>query len=395
MFKRLNWILALIMLLSLPALACGVFGGDEAEPTAVPPAAEPAEVEAAAPEPAADPTTEPTAEPVAETAVAEPPVQEPAAEESEAPPVPASALDLASINQLPFDSYRIEMVLEFSGVKADGTEVNQAMNANFAVVVDPPANSMSMGFSGIEEAMGMDTIEMAQIEDTTYMVLPEMGCITTQGQDILQDNPFADMLAPNEFMSDLEDAKYEGEETINNIRTRHYSFDKFAFGDTGTDEIEEAEGHIYIAKDGDFLVRMVIDASGQIDFFDEGVDQDGELHIEINLTDVDENVEIVMPAGCEGQTGSGSEFPMMGDAYEVSSLPGLVSYKTDATTDETLLFYEEALMAEGWVKDEAGSFVGGGSALVAFSRDGESLNLSISPDDNGGTFVVLISETEG
>ncbi|MCP4425568.1 MAG: hypothetical protein GY803_13825 [Chloroflexi bacterium] len=401
MFKKLSWILALILLLSLPALACGPFGGDEeAEATAVPAppdTEEPAEP-AAVDEPAAEPTTPPPAveEPTEEPAEEPEPTAETAVEPDEAPPLDDSVLQLSTINELPFDSYRLTLALDFTGVKADGEEVNQIMSADFAFSTEPPANSMSITFTGIEEDMGMDSIEMAQIEETTYMVIPEMGCITTQGEDMFQDNPFAEMLAPDEFLQNLEDAQYEGEETVNGILTLHYSIDKEALQTTGDNELESGEGHLYIAKDGGFLVRMVMDATGKIDFFEEGVDQDGDMHIEINLTNVDEPVDIVMPAGCEGEAaGGGSEFPMVDDAYEISSFGGVVSYKTALTTEEVLAFYDEALAAEGWTKDEDGSFVGGGSALVSFTREDESLNLTIGPDDDtGDTFVVLLSEME-
>jgi hypothetical protein len=405
MFKKVSWILVLLLLLSLPAMACGLFGGDEEEATAVPTIEEPAVEEEAAPapteEPAAAEETAPEAETDTtteeETAVEETDVEEPATDAEAAPALSASALELSTIEELPFNSYRVAMMLEFSGVKADGQEVTQSLNGDFAFTTEPPANSMTISFSGIEEDLGADSIEMAQIEGTTYMVVPEMGCITSQVED-LSENPFADMIAPDEFLSDLEGAQYEGEETINNIRTLHYSFDKTALltAQMSADEIDEAEGHVYIAKDGGFLVRMVVDATGKIDFFDEGVDQNGDLHIEINLTDVDEPIEIVIPAACEATAaGGGSEFPMLDDATEVSSFAGVMSYKTAVSTEEALAFYDDALAAEGWEKDEGSSFVGGGSALVSYTRDGETLSLTISPDEeSGGTYIILLSETE-
>ncbi len=403
MYKRLNWIIILVLMLSLPALACGVFGGDEAEPTAVPAVEEPAVVEESAPESdttASEPADTPVAEPTA--VEEEPAAEEPASDnetvvaESEAPALSSDSLNFASINELPFDSYRVTMMLEFSGVKPDGEEVTQAMNADFAYTTEPPANSMSMSFTGIAEELGTESIEMAEIEGTTYMVIPEMGCITTQGDD-LSGNPFADMLNPDEFLNDLEDAKYEGRETVNGILTHHYSFNEAAFltADMGTDDIKDAEGHVYVAVEGGFLVRMIVDATGKIDFFDAGVDQDGDLHIAIDLTDVDESFDIVAPAGCEADAaGGGSEYPMLDDAADISSFGGVMSYKTSLGTDDVLAFYDDALAAEGWARDEAGSFVGGGSALVSYSREGETLTLTIGPDDGdtGGSYVVLLSE---
>ncbi len=399
--KKMRWIVMLLLLLSLPALACSLFGKSDAEATAVP-VAEPAEGSAPASEPALEPTLPPlpTEEPAApaETTGAEPETAPTGETAVSAPPVVLdSALDFTNISESPFDSYRFVMLLDFVGVDANGAEVTQTLNADFAFSKEPPATSMVMRFTGFDTGAGMDEIEMAQIADTTYMVIPEMGCITTGGQDIFQDNPFADMLKPDQFLNNSENAKYEGEETINDIRTLHYSFDKFAMSGSDTDEVDEVDGHLYISKEDGFLVRMVVDATGNMNFLGDGSDQSGNLHVEINLTDVDKPVEIAMPAGCEaGADEAGNDFPMLDDAYEITSFSGVLTYKSDLTADEILAFYDKALTAEGWVKDEAGSFVGEGMARVPYGREGESISLTISPDaDRGGNYVVLLNEIGG
>jgi hypothetical protein len=390
------WIVVLLLLLSLPALACGSFGGGDEEATAVPEAAP--VVEESAPEPTAVPQAEDTSS--ADTAVET--VEEPAAvEETNAEPtLPESALNLNTIDELPFNSYRITMDLEVTGKKADGQEVAQSMNSEFTVSNDPQIMNIVMSFSGIDEVTDAQSIEMAQVEGTSYMVVPEMGCITTSGGDILEENPFTDMMSPDQFLNDLENAKYEGEETINGLATRHYSFDKLAMSDTDVTDIEEANGHIYVAKDGDFLVKMVIDATGKIDLFDEGLTEDGQMHVEINLIDIDVPVEAAIPAACMAEDGSvggaSSDFPMLDDASEVTSFAGVLSYQTASPMEDIVAYYDDALANEGWVKDEEGSFIASGNALVSYTRDGVSLSVTVSPnEDTGGNYVILLSEEEG
>lgn len=391
--RRIHWFVLLVLLLSLPALACGGFGGGDEEATAVPEAA-PAEteVEEAAPEATAVPST--AEESDMETAV-EPTVTEEMTEE----PTPAldSALSLDTIDELPFNSYRITMMLEVTGTDANGEEVTQSLNSNFAISNDPQIMNIVMSFSGMDEMVGAESIEMAQVEGTSYMVIPEMGCITTSSSDILEENPFADMMNPGQFLNDVNEPKYEGEETINGIETRHYTFDKFALTDANPDEIKEADGHVYIAKDGDFLVRMVVDATGQVDLFDQGLIEDGQMHVEINLTDVDVPLEAAIPEACAAEDGTAggvnSEFPILEDATEVTSFAGILSYQTASSTEDALAFYDDALAAEGWTKDEASSFVTDGSALVNYTQDGVTLSLTITAnEEGGGSYVVLLSE---
>jgi hypothetical protein len=384
MMRRTYWFLVLILLLSLPALACGLFGGDDAEATAVPEAT-PVVEEAVA---------EATAVPQAE----ESPASE--ATSTDVPALPESALTLDTIDELPFNSYHMTMALEITGKNASGEEVVQTMSSDFAFSNDPQIMNMIMSFSGIEDMAGSEKIEMAQIDGTSYMVIPEMGCITTSGGDILEENPFTSMMQPDQFLNDLGNTKYEGDETINGIPTRHYSFDKLAMTGTDLSEIDEADGHVYIAQDGDFLVRMVVDATGKIDLFDEGMTEDGQMHIEINLTDVDVPVEAAIPEACAAEDGSvggvNSEFPLLEDASEVTSFAGVLSYQTALPVEDILAFYDDALAAEGWVKDEASSFVADGSGLISYTRDDETLSVTISPNETGGgNYVILLSEAEG
>lgn len=388
MMRRIYWIIVLLLLLSLPALACGVFGGGEAEATAVP---------EAAPEATAVPQTEDTT--VEETAVETVEEPSPAEETDAAPSLPESALTLDTIDELPFNSYRITMVLEVNGAKADGQAVTQSMNSEFTVSKDPQIMNIVMNFSGIDEVMDSESIEMAQVEGTSYMVIPEVGCITTSGGDILDENPFTGMMEPDQFLNDLDNAKYEGEETVNGILTRHYSFDKFAMTGADLTDVEEANGHVYIAKDGDFLVKMVVDATGKVDLFDEGLTEDGQMHIEINLTDIDVPVEAAIPAACAAENGSvggaNPEFPILADATEMTSFAGLLSYQTALPMEDVLAFYDDALADEGWVKDEDGSFIASGNALVNYVKDNVTLSVTISPNDaDGGNYVILMSNKE-
>lgn len=382
MMRRTYWFLVLILLLSLPALACGLFGGDDAEATAVPEATP--VVEEAVAEATAVPQTEDTSS------------EEPVAEET-IPALPESALTLDAIGELPFNSYHITMVLEITGKNANGEEVVQTMNSNIAISSDPQIMSMVMNFSGIDDLAGSEKIEMTQVEGTSYMVIPEMGCVTTSGGDLLDENPFTSMMQPSQFLNDLNNAKYEGEETINGIPTHHYSFDERAMNRSELEDIDEAEGHIYIAQDGDFLVRMVFDATGKVDLFDQGT-EDGQMHIELNLIDVDVPIEAAIPEACAAEDGSvggvNSEFPLIEDASEVTSFAGVLSYQTALPVEDILAFYDDALAAEGWVKDEASSFVADGSGLISYTRDDVTLSVTVSPNETGsGNYVILLSDT--
>jgi uncharacterized protein YacL (UPF0231 family) len=312
----------------------------------------------------------------------------------EAPPLPESALSIYDSEALPFNSYRMIMVIEVTGTTAEGQEITQRIDSNMAFSKDPQAMDITMAFAGIDDELENGSIQMVQIDDIAYMVMPEFGCITTSGEDIMTDNPFAEMTDPDEFLDGLNDPKYEGEETINGIRTRHYSFDEFSFMGTTGEEIESAEGHVYIAKDGDYMVRMVMDATGSVGMFDDNTNTDGTFHMEMELVDIDQPIDVVIPESCAGQDGAGAEYPMLEDAAEVTSFSGMLNYRTAISLEDALAFYDEALAAEGWVKDDGGSFVGGGTAMISYTRAEETITLSVTStdDDTGNNYITIFGE---
>lgn len=396
--KQMRSIAVLVMLLGLAALACDALSGGE-EPTAAPvatveTATEESAVEEAAvtEEPTAVPTAAPSPEPAEETDAA----AESEGEESMAA-IAERELKAVTEGSLDFDSYRFQIVMSFSGTDADGNELRQSINGDMSFTADPEASAVNMRLEGFEGEMEeFEQVSMVQMEGTTYMSMPGFGCISSEATEDEFENPFAELMAPDTILGDLEGARRVGEETINGIPTIHYTFDETAL-EEDSGEVERAQGDLYVAQDGGYLVRLVIDAEGQMDFFGEDAVGTGTMRMEFNLTDINEPIEIEPPADCGSEGGAaGSDLPMLEDAYDVSSLAGFVSYLTDTSFEDTVAFYEEALAAEGWQKDEDESLLVSGSAILSYTRDGETLNLTIGEDsESDATFVLIMTETEG
>lgn len=393
--KAIYMILFLVAMLALSSLACSLTGGDEETADVPTPAATAEMPETAVDEPSDSTAPEEAEEASSETAEQPQPTAEPApSEEPTEEPAPAfEGIAMDTVLQNPeFESYEFNMTMTIT--PNDPSSGNEAQTLDFTIqhTANPRATSMSMsgmGLEGMEE--GFENITIVQIEGTAYMVMPEIGCMTfpANEDEIFAENPMNDLFNDGTF-DDLDHANYEGRETINGIETYHYSFDETSMPDAG--EAEWIDGHIYLAVDGGYLVRMTMQGEGMMDMAAEGEDS-GEMYLEMNLTSVNQPITIPLPADCETMEG-GSEYPVIEGAYELSSFPGLVSYKTESTAEEVVAFYEEALAAEGWeyIADE--SFTGGGSSLLSYRQDGKSLTLTVGPDtDNPGvTFVALIGE---
>jgi len=401
MRNKLYWLTILVLLLGLLA-ACG---SKNEEPTAEPTtntAAQPVENTAeqpAAAEPTAEPTAaeEPTSQPTEAPAPTEVPMVEPTA--VEAPPADnLETLDFSTLtDESQFSSFNYVFAFSTTTTNDAGEETTQTVTADIKLVKEPPASSFVMSMDGFDaETGGIGEISMTQIGDTSYTIIPGMGCIPSP---VTADDPFADMtstFSPNSMLNDMDVSqvkRVQPNETINGIEVRHYTFDQNLLNMTADpgQKVDFADGHLYIAENGGYLVKMVMDmqGSGFSVFGESNTDTNETVHFEYTLVSVNEPLDITLPAECDASA-SGSDYPMLEDASDVSSFAGIVSYHSDATLEDAVSFYETELAALGYTKDENGSFVVSGSAILVFAQEGaDTINLIINTDDAGGISVTI------
>jgi hypothetical protein len=181
----------------------------------------------------------------------------------------------------------------------------------------------------------------------------------------------------------------------------HYTFDETVIEDETT-QFNWAEGDVYIAKEGNYVVRFRMEGEGTVEDFgvaleEEGIEapipQIGLIQIEMNLVNINEPVNITIPEECENGGLANSEYPILEDAFESSSFGGIVSYKTETPFADIVSFYEEMLSADDWVFQEDSSFmVEGSTALMYFDKDSRSLTVTITGDTDSDAFVVVLFE---
>ena len=401
MNKQIRWIIVGLLLLSLSSMACALSGGDDEETAveAITGAAEEAASEAVAEAveeaggaeavaEAVEAITEGAAEAVAEIASGETIT---AAELGE-------SLDLSSIlDGEALQSYQYDMVMD---INSDGNNSQSVITVLYNT--DPPAMSMVMSFSGdaFAEDAEMGEINMIQIGDSIYMDMPEMGCMQMPATDSnLADEMMSDIFG-NEIVDDLETLVKEGNETVNGVETVHYTFDETAFL-TADDGMETATGHIYIAKDGGYMVRMIVDGTGNVgDFSGSDSAANGTMRIEMNLTNINEPVNIEAPADCESfgggfgpDTGDASggdsmDYPVTDDATDVFAMEGLTAYTTAMSVEDVLAFYRSEMSEMGWT--EEGMFGDETTVTTAFMKDGQTVTLAINNESDGVTAVTIL-----
>lgn len=395
MKKEIRWIFVFALLLGLSTMACGLLTGDEGEETTAEEA--PAEAqEAVEDEPESPPASEPTEEPTPlpePTDTEEPdPTATPTEAAAEEPAEGLPDLSNVSAGLEEHNSYRATVSMTFESSEEGGTSAG--MNMETAVVLDPPASSAAISLTGdmVEEAGGLDSMTFAEIGDVSYAVIPGFGCVTGGVGEMGNMDEFTEIFSTDELLGEIGEPEFVGEDNVNGIAVGHYTFDETDVEDTSGD-LRELEGHIYVAQEGNYVTRMVIDGVGTVDMLDQGVDEEGTLHMEYNVTDVGADFEIEPPEECED---AGADYPTFEGAADLTSFAGFTSYTVEADLDDVVSFYEEEMAALGYEQPEGDQIFSEGSAILSFT--GEELDpvtIIINQEEEGTLSVTITSEASG
>ena len=392
LFNR--WFLLFALLLGLSALACNLPIGSEPTPT---------------PRPASDDDDDGdrNANNNEETADEDPPElddEETAESNDPEPDEDDSLLDglvqqslnisesVQSFDTL--DSY--EMMFEFSTTIDDQTE---RVEGFILITKEPPASQMNFTLSGLDSAAEISEIAVTQIEGTTYTSVPEFGCLTSNEGDFLGDS-FNGIADAGEFLEDVGEAELVGEDIVNGVETLHYTFDETAISNEEI-QFNWAQGNVYIAKEGNYVVRFTLEGEGVTNGLglatdiDNGGDkpQVGLIQMAFNLSSVNQPLSITVPADCEDSSAENVEYPVLDGATEYTSFGGVITYNSTTAFADIVAFYQEELAADGWTYQEDESLViEGTTALLFFGKDGRSLTVTITEETGTEKFLIVIFE---
>lgn len=398
-----RWLLLFVLLLGMSATACGLFGEEEPTPSpVVDDDDDGGEVDNTPDEgdveDAEDEEINETDSTDVET-VEEEPIEETDEEPEDDGLLGGLFAETVNVSETvqEFDmleSYQMDM--EISTTYSETTET---VLATVLVSTDPPQSQMTFSFAGFDGSEEAETMTMTQIEETSYIEVPEFGCITTSEEEMVGDS-FVNSIDANQFLDDIGEAQFVGEATINGVETLHYTFDETAVLGEMSD-FNWARGDVYIAQEGNYVVRLFMEGEGAISDLAIALDENdvmpeavvGQFVVQLNLTNINEPVEIILPEGCENSGQDNSEYPILEDATEFSSFGNFISYITETPFAEIVTFYQESLAAQGWEYQDSESIIlDGSTALMYFTMDGRNLSVTVSQESGGAGFAILVLE---
>ena len=362
--KKLYILLLGILILSL--VACG---GDQEEDK--PPATSAPESTAveSAPEPTAEPPQASSEDTSADTS-ADTSTDEPAADETEE----SSGLNLAALQTNPealgggpLDSYRLRATWRVEPKGEEDASV-ESLEMEVAYTRDPQAQEISMG-----DAAGGFATNMIQIGDRMWIQTGEQWIEVSSEETAQFDQMLTSFDAVTAGLSG--DAKLVGEEELNGVATRHYTFDESILG-LGMGVYESLKGDVWVAIEGDYAVKYLFDAE----------DKESIVHWEWEVYDINAPFTIEPPAEAEGAR---DDIPVMPDATERTAFGAMVSYETPSDMATVADFYREQMPAQGWAFEEGSSTITDQFTMLNFVKEGERSSIMLSPGDGGGTAVVI------
>lgn len=271
------------------------------------------------------------------------------------------------------DSYRSHFKMTFEGT-AEGEAEQWVYEMEMEQVRAPFARRVVIRGTDAEEGL-----EIVHIGDRQYVVFGEGQCISSSAEE--GEALDMEIFEPEDVIGGLENARrVRPDERVNGILCQHYVFDETAVAWGG---FAHAEGEVWVAVEGDYVVKYTLQADGK----DPATGNEGHLVWEYKIRDVNVPITIEPPPGCEAVE---SEFPIMPDASDVTTMGSRVMYTSASSFDDVLAFYQEQMPANGW-GETGDSFITSDSAMLSYTKEGRTVTITLTGED-GAVLVLIMSE---
>lgn len=238
-----------------------------------------------------------------ETPVAVPPEIEEAVTDLVAS-VPDDTLTIIQSLDSAFTSYTWESTMT---LEAEGDTIPaQSMRLTWASNAEQPSQQVVFAFEGggSAESPAASSITLTALSDEVYFAAEGEPCVVFPAEigldvaDTLHNvfDPTRLVIDPGQLRRRIPNVE------INGVEAAQFTFDESALGDLEAAGLEQATGNIYVAVDGQYIVRMELDGVGEINFDVFGAAPElhnGLFHIDYNVVGTDDGAVFEAPTGCE------------------------------------------------------------------------------------------------
>ncbi len=280
--------------------------------------------------------------------------------------------------------YRMEVNLSFEGQDGGGTPVAFEMVSSETVAFDPPRRRLDLSAAEIGESSQVESMTLLRIDDTGYLVVPEIGCISGDSEDFVDAMRLP--VDPRVILAGWTDSgRVDSNVVVNGLETDQFHFDEaslpWTFGGPWS-----ISGSAFVEEGSDFVTRIAMTLDGRGDLLADGRTLDGEYDIVINITRLGDDDDVFLPDACR----QSALYPLPPDAFEVTTIENLVTFKSHLPIGDVVDFYLSQMTSAGWQPlSEPDVFED--LAILNFARDGSPLMITIEYDAASEMISVLIS----
>ncbi len=275
--------------------------------------------------------------------------------------------------------YQARLTLTFDGTR-DGQTQKWSKTYTMLATKDPQARQLTI--ERMDGTSQPEPVFQAEMDGLNYERRGEDACNATE---IQEGNSLGERFEPASFLTGVIGAEEAGSETVNGVAANHYTFDQYALGEQ---DQTESTGEIWVASDGNYIVKYLLTRKGKADYFGEGIE--GALTLDYELADPTQPVTIQLPEDCPpGMV----DAPLLQDAANVEKGPGILSYKTATLLKDAAAFYQEQIPGLGW-KVEGKPSITDTAALLDYKKGSQTMTIIISADEKATTVQILLENVQ-
>jgi len=204
-----------------------------------------------------------------------------------------------------FSAYRMNFLTDFDGSRK-GQATQGTMNGLLEITRKPQAKHWQMNMSGdtFGELSTLGSMELYDFGKMMYIQNPLDATWLGVPADLVKTMlpvPIDDMYRPEESIDLPATAVLQpGEEVVNGVVTQRYTFGPDDLADT---RYEAVEGTIWVAVDGDYVVKYESTVTGEFDNLSAGgmdLMDKGTIVMSYEISDVNGDFSIQPPADAQG-----------------------------------------------------------------------------------------------
>jgi hypothetical protein len=278
-------------------------------------------------------------------------------------------------------SYTATLTLSFDGTQ-DGKPQKWSRKYVMLATQKPASRQLTIEQTG--DVSEPAQVFIAELDGVAYERLGENAC---SANVIVPEDSLTKASEPPGFLTSIIGADAAGSETVNGTAADHYTFDERAL--LGMAGIAKSTGEMWVASKGGYIVKYLLTNKGGADYFGDG--SEGTQTWDYELTGANQPVSFEIPNDCPAGL---VDAPLLPDASNVESMPGMLTFETSTSLADAAAFYAKQIPTFGWKVSEGEPDkpeIADASVVLDFTQADKTLSIILTSDQGVTTVDITLT----